>query len=75
MSTSNATLVDYVQSKRHGILSENFTIRKLFMLSSEKVIVLDKKINTFSRSIRSIFKSQVTSISLPRNKRNIEAIQ
>ena len=57
--------------------SEFFTIEKLCMLSSEEVIALDKKINMFSRSIRSIFNPQVTLgvIALPRSGTNIEAIQ
>jgi len=67
MSTSNATVVDSVQSKMQGILSEFFTIEKLSMLSSKEVIALDKRINMLSRSIRSIFNPQVTprTIALP----------
>jgi hypothetical protein len=60
-----------------GILSEFFTIEKLFMLSLEEVITLDKRINMFSRSITSIFNPQVAPITiiLPRSGTNIEAIQ
>lgn len=60
-----------------GLLTEFFTIEKLSMLSSEEVIALDKSINVFSRSIRSIFNPQVTprTIALPRSGTNIEAIQ
>ena len=77
MSTSNATLVESVQRKMQGILSEFFTIEKLSMLSSEEVIALDKRINMFSRSITSIFNPQVAprTITLPRSGTNIEAIQ
>jgi hypothetical protein len=77
MSTSNATLVDSIQSKMQGLFSEFFTVEKLSMLSSEEVIALDKRINMFSQSIRSIFNPQVTprTIALPRSGTNIEAIQ
>ena len=77
MSASNATLVDSVQSKMQGLLSEFFTIEKLSMLSSEEISDLDKIINMFSRSIRSIFNLQVTprTIALPRSGTNIKSIQ
>ena len=77
MSASNATLVDSVQSKMQGLLSEFFNIEKLSMLSLEELSDLEKRINMFSRSIRSIFNSQVAprTIALPRSGTNIEAIQ
>ena len=77
MSASYATLVDAVQNKMQGLLSKFFTIEKLSMLSKKEISSLDKKINMFSPSIRSIFNLQVTpmTIALPRSGRNIEAIQ
>ena len=77
ISTCNVTLVDSVQSKMQEILSEFFTIEKLSMLLSKEFIILDKKINMFSWSIRSIFNSQVTPRTnvLPQSGTNIEAIQ
>jgi hypothetical protein len=60
-----------------GILSEFFTIEKWSILSSKKVIALDKKKLNISRSIRSIFNPQVMPrlIALPRSGTNIKAIK
>jgi hypothetical protein len=76
-STFNVALVDSIQNKMQGIISEFPTIEKLSMLASSELIALEKTMNMFSRSMRAICNPQVApkTIALPRAGTNIGTVQ
>ena len=73
----NAKLLDTIQNKIQGLMSNFLVLEKISMLTVKELQTLDKAINTFSRSIKPIFNLQVQpqNIVLPRTGANIYSIQ